>query len=53
MFQQYQPPEYVSLIAEGFIYPDDMSWENYHGWLERAGLSTTQPAEEMLRKVEV
>ena len=52
-FQRYPPPEYGSLIAEGFSYPDDMSWENYHGWLERAGLSTTQPAEAMLRNVDV
>ena len=52
-FQQYPPPEYGSLIAEGFIYPDDMNWENYQDWLDRAGLSTTQPAEAMLRNVEV
>lgn len=53
MFQQYPSPEYGSLIAEGFIYPDDMSWENYQDWLGRAGLSTTQPAEAMLCNVEV
>ena len=48
VFQRYPSPEYGSLIAAGFSYPDDMSWENYHGWLERAGLSTTQLAEAML-----
>ena len=52
-FQRYPSPEYGSLIAEGFIYPDDMSWENYQDWLGRAGLSTTQHAEAMLRNVEV
>ena len=53
VFQQYPPPEYGSLIAEGFSYPDDMNWENYQDWLERASLSTTQPVEAMLRNVEV
>ena len=53
MFQRYPSPEYGSLIAAGFSYPDDMNWENYHGWLERAGLSTTQPAEAMLCNVDV
>ena len=53
VFKRYPSPEYGSLIAEEFSYPDDMSWENYHGWLERAGLSTTQPADAMLRNVDV
>ena len=52
-FQRYPPPEYGLLIAEGFSYPDYMNWENYQDWFERAGLSTTQPAEAMLRNVEV
>ena len=52
-FQRYPPPEYGSLTAAGFSYPDDMNWENYHGWLERAGLSTAQPAEAMLCNVDV
>ena len=52
VFKRYPSPEYGSLIAEGFSYPDDMRWENYHGWLERAGLSTTQPADAMLRNVD-
>lgn len=53
VFQQYPSPEYGSLKVEGFNYPDDMNWENYQDWLERAGLSTTQPAETMLRNIDV